>query len=547
MKSRKWIGMIVISLFLSRNVPADDVKPSAPNPELATADHLYRSGNFAAAAQKYATILETEPELVPAQAGLIRSLLRQQKVDEAFTTAGGALAAQPTSSRLLAAMADVEFRRAEMPDAETNYLKALKLDPRQVPAYIGSYRLYEAFCYYHRAYDALNKAHQIAPDDPEVQKLWFARLPSRERIVAMEAYLAGEHPDDPEQTEHMQQYLQYLKATNDRPVHACRLVSKVDSTDIKLEEPPSGGRHSYDLVVKVNNRNSRLVLDTGASGIVVSSRAAEKSGLPRIADIRVSGIGDRGSQGGYTAVADHIWVGELEFEDCVVKVAEKMPMPDEDGLIGADVFSSYLIDIDMPGQKLRLSPLPKRPDEAVAPTALSSQGESRSSVENGDNKETSPGGQPTSGSQPQRLPKDRYIAPEMASWLQIFRFGHELLIPTRVNDSKPMLFLIDTGAFDNILSTTAAQRVSNLLADTRGVNVRGLSGSVDKVYRAKAKVQFGHFANSDLYMLTLDMSRISRISGTEVSGVLGFAMLSAMHLKIDYRDGLVDFTYNPKH
>ncbi len=547
MKSRNWIGMIVISLFLSRNASADDVKPPAPNPELATADHLYRSGNFAAAAQKYAAILETQPHLVPAQAGLVRSLLRQQKVDEAFTTAGSALAAQPTSSPLLAAMADVEFRRAEMPDAEANDLKALKLDPRQVPAYLGFYRLYEAFCYYRRAYEALNMAHQIAPDNPEVQKLWFARLPSRERIVAMEAYLAGEHPDDPEQTEHMQQYLQYLKATNDRPVHACRLVSKVDSTDIKLEEPPSGGRHSYDLAVKLNNRNSRLVLDTGASGIVVSSRAAEKSGLPRIADIRVAGIGDRGSQGGYTAVADHIRVGELEFEDCVVQVAEKMPMPDEDGLIGADVFSSYLIDIDMPGRKLRLSPLPKRPDEAVAPTALSSQGESRSSVENGDNKEASPSGQPASGSQPPRLPKDRYIAPEMASWLQIFRFGHELLIPTRVNDSKPMLFLIDTGAFDNILSTTAAQRVSNLLADTRGVNVRGLSGSVDKVYRAKAKVQFGHFANSDLYMLTLDMSRISRITGTEVSGVLGFAMLSAMHLKIDYRDGLVDFTYNPKH
>ena len=179
MKSRKWIGMIVISLFLSRSARADDVNPPAPNPELATAGHLYRSGNFAAAAQKYAAILETQPQLVPAQAGLIRSLLRQQKVDEAFTTAGSALAAQPTSSPLLAAMADVEFRRAEMPDAEVNYLKALKLDPGQVPAYIGFYRLYEAFCYYHRAYDALNKAHQIAPDDPDVQKLWFARLPSR--------------------------------------------------------------------------------------------------------------------------------------------------------------------------------------------------------------------------------------------------------------------------------------------------------------------------------------------------------------------------------
>ena len=206
-------------------------------------------------------------------------------------------------------------------------------------------------------------------------------------------------------------------------------VHKVRPCRRRAGGPPADRRHSYGLVVKVDNRNSRLLL-VPARAALRESRAAEKSGLPRIADIRVSGIGDRGSQGGYTAVADHIWVGELEFEDCVVKVAEKMPMPDEDGLIGADVFSSYLIDIDMPGQKLRLSPLPKRPDEAVAPTALSGQGESRSSVENGDNKETSPGGQPTSGSQPQRLPKDRYIAPEMASWLQIFRLA--------TNSSSPL-------------------------------------------------------------------------------------------------------------
>jgi len=289
------------------------------------------------------------------------------------------------------------------------------------------------------------------------------------------------------------------------------------------------------------------VLDTGASGIVVSRRAAEKSGLSRIAEIRVSGIGDRGSQGGYTAVADYIWVGELEFEDCVVRVAEKMTDMDEDGLIGTDVFSSYLIDMDMLGKRLRLSPLPKRPDEVVAPTALSSQGESRSSVENADNKGTSSSGQPTSSPQQPRLPKDRYVAPEMKGWLPIFRFGHQLLIPTRVNDSKPMLFLIDTGSFDNMLSTTAARQVSDLLADTTGVNVRGLSGPVDRVYRAKAKVQFGHLANKDLRMLTLDLSKISTGTGTEVSGILGFDMLSVMDLKIDYRDGLVDFTYNPKH
>jgi len=55
-----------------------------------------------------------------------------------------------------------------------------------------------------------------------------------------------------------------------------------------------------------------------------------------------------------------------------------------------------------------------------------------------------------------------------------------------------------------------ARRVSNLLADTRGVNVRGLSGWVDRVYRAKAKLQVGQFANVDVGMVSLDMSDISK-------------------------------------
>jgi hypothetical protein len=45
---------------------------------------------------------------------------------------------------------------------------------------------------------------------------------------------------------------------------------------------------------------------------------------------------------------------------------------------------------------------------------------------------------------------------------------------------------------------------------------------------------------------SLDLSTISRHTGTEVSGFLGFAMLRQLELKLDYRDGLVDFEYDPK-
>ena len=521
---------------------------------MAAANQLYQSGRFAEAADKYQAVLKRDPTLVAAQAGLIRSLLREQRVDDSFAAANSALAAQPNSAPLLAAMGDVDFRRAHMPEAETSYQKALKIDPKQVQAYLGLVRLYRAFSLYRRGYDELQRAHEIAPNDPEVQRLWFGQLSRREQIKAIEIYLAGPHPDNPEETESWQYYLGFLKATIDKPVHVCRLVNKVEQTDTKLEAMLRDPRHAigYGLVVKLNDRNQRLLLDTGASGIVIGRKAAEKAGLRRIAEERYMGIGDKGLQGGYLALADHIRVGELEFEDCVVHVSDRASITDEDGLIGANVFGSYRIDIDMPAQKLRLSPLPRRPDETATPSGLNSEGESRSNPEdkaeapNEQKAETA--GKATadaSAASPRHLPKDRYVAPEMAQWTPVFHFGHALLIPTRVNDSPSMLFMIDTGSTVNTLSKQAASQVTKVSADPN-VHVKGLSGSVSNVYRAeKATLVFGHFAQKNQEMVTYDLSNMSRHFGTEISGILGFDLLHMLQIKIDYRDGLVDFAYDP--
>lgn len=536
------------ALCFSPYAIADDAKP---NPDLAAADQLYKSGKFAEAADRYQAIVKADPTLVAAQAGLIHSLLREQKVDDAFAAANSGLAAQPNSAPLLAAMGDVDVRRAQMPEAETSYRNALKVDPKLVPAYLGLARLYRAFSLYRHAYDELQRAHEIAPDDPEVQRMWFGQLSRRERIGAIEAYLARPHPDNAEETENLQRYLDFLKATVDKPVHACRLVSKLDQTDTKLEAMRSDPRHifGYGLVVKINGRDQRLQLDTGAGGIVIGPKAAEKAGLTRIAEERYSGIGDKGVQSGYSAVAAQIRVGDLEFADCIVHVAERATINSEDGLVGANVFSSYLIDIDIPDQKLRLSPLPPRPDEAPAPPTLKTEEEPQSNSEEKPENAVDPKAEPSAADKPavaapRRLPKDRYVAPEMARWTPVFRFGHALLIPTHVNESPSMLFLIDTGAARNTLSKRAASQVTKISSDPN-MHVKGLSGNVSDVYRAeKADLVFGHLAQKNQEMITFDLSSISRRLGTEVSGMLGFDTLRMLQVKIDYRDGLVDFAYD---
>jgi hypothetical protein len=187
----------------------------------------------------------------------------------------------------------------------------------------------------------------------------------------------------------MAEYLEFLKATADKPVHACRLISKVEQTETKLETmygPDAHRMRGIGLAVRLNDRNAHLLLDTGAGGIMVSRKVAEKAGLAAISAVHFGGIGDKGLQSGYTAVADHIRIGELEFQDCVVAVSDKGSVADEDGLIGADVLGAYLIDIDLPGMRLKLTPLPKRPEVTVAPKSLNSEGEEQA---NSDQKEDS--------------------------------------------------------------------------------------------------------------------------------------------------------------
>jgi hypothetical protein len=110
-----------------------------------------------------------------------------------------------------------------------------------------------------------------------------------------------------------------------------------------------------------------------------------------------------------------------------------------------------------------------------------------------------------------------------------------------------MLFLIDTGSFSNVLSTRAAREVTQIRSDPN-MQIRGMSGNVSQVYRAdKATLQFGRYEQQNQDLVTIDLSSVTRQTGAEVSGILGFNMLRILQVKIDYRDGLVDFLYDPRH
>ena len=57
-------------------------------------------------------------------------------------------------------------------------------------------------------------------------------------------------------------------------------------------------------------------------------------------------------------VAERLRIGDLEFRDALIGVAETDFLANQDGLIGTDVFSEFLVTLDFANPGLRLDPLP---------------------------------------------------------------------------------------------------------------------------------------------------------------------------------------------
>ena len=517
-----------------------------PDP-LAEATRHYRRGEFDAAIQSYNAVLQKNPKSPDAYAGLARVYLKQKEVDRAYeiATQGLKITDSPTVD---AALGEVLFRQGKIPEAEREWVNIINKGYPNARAYWGLARVRSAISLYAQAKQMLDKAHELDPTDPDIQKYWINSLSRAEQIQYWENYLASPTNDDVETRADMQHHLDYLRAMENQPHHACHLVSHVPSTEMNLLRILADPVHiyGYGLAVSVNGKKGRLLLDTGASGILIDQGMARKADIAEVSEMAIGGIGDKGRAGGFFGFANSIKIGELEFQDCRVSVIEKRSVLGDDGLIGADMFNDFLVDIDYPKEKLRLSPLPKRPDEKASDVALTTGKEGAGSNGSALSGEAASNPGAKSLSPARHVPHDRYIAPEMQSYTQVYRFGHDLLIPTRIGDQPPRLFLIDTGAGRTQLSLQAAEESTKVHNDPL-MHVNGLNGSVAQVYKAdKAVLQFGHLRQENQDVITFDLSHLSDRVGTEISGTLGFSTLDLLEIHIDYRDGIVDFTYHPR-
>ena len=476
------------------------------------------AGNTDAAIETLRGVLAKDPSAIEPAVLLSETLLATERFDEASEAAEQARARHPSEAVFERLLGDICYREGRIFEADKHYKAAVKTDPRNARAIYGESQVFEASSLRKRAFEVLRVAHAIDAQDALIAAAFFSvdhlspmAVSRLERELARQQAMP-EGKSDASLDRGLKLWIAEGKALDGKP--AFEAAAAGQSYRIPLGHLIDGRRLTgISLPIRINEAKADFRFDTGAGGIVVGSRFAERAGIERLGETQISGVGNGPPVKGWVGYAPLIHIGGLELKNCIVAVPEKGSVDESGGLIGSDILKQFLIKINFDSKSLDLDPLP---------------------------------GPAWDG----RTLVDRYEGPELAGFSQMLIIHHYLLIPTLLSETTkaeqtPALFLLDTGALLNMISTILAPDITKVRDSAN--QVRGISGKVRMVYSAdKVVVQFAHFRQQMHDLTSFDLRGFSRGAGAEIGGIMGLPLIGMFRsVTLDYRDGRVRFDYKP--
>ena len=494
-------GAIAIILSFTAFVRAfQATEPEGPSAAQAS---LY-TARYEIATDLYRKELAHNPAWSEGYYGLVRALLRSHHAEEAYKAAEEGMRNAPNTAGAETAAGLASFRRGDLEKAERHFRAALKLDPKYSGALAGLASIYSTISKFKTARDLRLQAYSSSPADPELMLVHANTLTGAAHLAALEEILKIYDPSS-EPARNLRVHIQNDRAFGDRKLR--RLTSPYQAEHIKLQWLWSGPKRvrGAGLRVQINGKQTvTLLLDTGASGIALSPKTAEKAGLEKlnVDDLEAKGIGDESPGDLQHYIASEVRIGNVAFSNYPVAIFRSARDADIDGLIGADVFDRFFLTIDFPGQDLALEPRQQPGEKDSEPVEASDK--------------------PPEG------------------FHRALRAGDHLAIYTYVNEQPPRLFLIDSGASTNLIDVNTA-RESTSVYGTNG-SVRGVQGKVkDTSVANRVSLVFAGFRQDNSSMLSFNFDKISESHGFALSGIIGFPILSQLKVSIDYREGNIHF------
>ena len=423
----------------------------------------------------------------------MRTLLHEGKVPEASAQVKSILPGNPRSAIALTALAEVELRQGQPWLAAQTLDEAVAADPCYARSHLIRSRVLRINSMYASERAEIQKAYDIDPTDPDIQRAWQGIVSPAHEIEGIDQSLATMKDLDPEIRKKAEASIDSMMPLLTENSQTCKVLPTLPSAELPLQPSMLDPKQidGYKLEVQLPQTKAKLLVDTAASGLYISRAVADQNGFKHTPDEPEG-----------TVHVDSVKIGPLEFRDCIVGVSDTPFAGAGDGFIGADIFASWLITLDYRLDKMTLAPLPK---------------------------------------QPGLLPGDRKTPPELNGFMPVYHRRQYLMVPITFKDRSQKLFILATGMRYSAMTSEAAHSVSKMSVNFTNAEQTTSGGKV-QFYREVFDMQLGGLPQIHQgHILDFNPSEIEHNSGFQVAGMLGLDILHSLTLSLDYRDGLAKF------
>ncbi len=416
-----------------------------------------------------------------------RALLRAGRLAEAEQVVRAVLENSTDDGWCLAG--ELRFRRGDFDAARQAFEKAASLNPKDARAWWGLGRIELLYSRRESARGLFSRAWHLDPRDPEIllSCLDFVTDPAA-RSVMLRNVVALARISQPERAEWALARLAIEKRLAGR--QAGTLDSPYTSYRIPLAGFRPAGARQFGLIVmaRINGgRPLRLVLDTGARGIVVYRSSARGLALEPVVESQVGGLGTGGTAQSTLSLAETVALGDLRFRDCLIEVTNHQIASGADGVIGSGVLNGSWSE---------------------SHPAQGCWNWSRGAI---------------------RMPL------LCAGEQRAVNLGGLLLMRARTGSGSEGWFLVDTGA-----AFTAVDRdMAPVGLQSMPVDLSGAQGDAGASRLSLLSLHVAGRSLADPEAIAIDLDGISQHEGVEISGILGYSLLSRWPLTMDFHNGLV--------
>jgi outer membrane lipoprotein-sorting protein len=110
--------------------------------------------------------------------------------------------------------------------------------------------------------------------------------------------------------------------------------------------------------------------------------------------------------------------------------------------------------------------------------------------------------------------------------------NNHIYLKTKMNNSPPLSFLLDTGAGANCLDLSKAQELG--MQTVGRVEAKGVGGSSDASFFKVDSIVVGDLTLLDQNMAAIQLSLLGRFDGRQIDGILGYDLFCRFVVEIDY-------------